>query len=201
MGDTMIACRDCDLLQQEVEVPVRGAAQCARCGAVLYRGKSASLDHTLAYLIAAAILFGIANAYPLLSLDAQGLTTSTTIFGVIRALYDDGERAISALAFMTMILFPAIEMSAVLSMLVPLKLGVVPRYLPVLFRTVEAVKPWGMVSVFMLGALVSLVKLRHIAEVDVGIAMYALGGFLLMLTASEAEYDTHALWARAVQCA
>lgn len=197
----MIACRECDLLQQEVALRNRGTAQCARCGAVLYRGTTASLDHTLAFLVAAAILFVIAQSYPLLSLDAQGIETTATHIGMVRALYEDGEAALSGLVFMTTILFPALEIFAMLSMLVPLKVGVVPRALPVLFRTVEAVRPWGMSGVFMLGALVSLVKLQHIANVEVGIALFALGGFLLMLTASEAAYDARAMWARAAECA
>jgi paraquat-inducible protein A len=193
----MIACRECDTLHQEVAIPTRGAAQCTRCGAVLYRGTTARLDHTLAFLLAAAVFFLIANAYPLLSLDAQGLTTSTTLFGTAHALYVDGETLLAMLVFMTTILFPAVEISAMLSMLVPLKVGCAPRAMPVLFRVVEAVKPWGMSGVFMLGALVSLVKLRHIATVEPGIALFALGGFLAMLAASEASYDSHALWARA----
>lgn len=195
----MIACLECDTLHQECELPPRGAAQCSRCGAVLYRGTRASLDHTLAYLLAAAVFFGVANAYPLLSLDAQGITTTTTIFGTARALYEDGEEMLAILSFMTTILFPAIEISAMLSMLVPLKAGIRPRAIGVLFRTVESVKPWGMAGVFMLGALVSLVKLRHIATVEPGIALFALAGFLVMLTASEAAYDPRALWARAAQ--
>ncbi len=195
----MIACRECDLLQQEVAVPNRGAAQCARCGAILYRGTTASLDRTLAFLIAAAILFVISQSYTLLFLDAQGITTSATHIGMVRALFNDGEVALAGLVFMTTILFPALEVFVLLWMLVPLKAGAVPRGLPILFRTVEAVKPWGMSGVFMLGALVSLVKLQHIADVEVGIALFALGGFLLMLTASEASYDARAFWTRVAE--
>jgi paraquat-inducible protein A len=196
----MIACRECDCLQQEVEVPSRGAALCARCGMVLYRSHYGSLDHTLAFLISAAILFVIANSVPLVSLDAQGLRTSTTIYGTAHALYLAGEPTLAILVFMTAILFPAVEIVAVLSMLVPLRLGFVPRGLPLFFRAVHAVEPWSMVSVFMLGVLVSMVKLAHIATVNPGMALYALGGFIMLLAAAEASFDSRALWARVQAC-
>jgi paraquat-inducible protein A len=98
---------------------------------------------------------------------------------------------------MTTILFPAAETAAMLYMLVSLKLGRVPVALTPAFRLVEAVKPWGMISVFMLGTLVSLVKLHNIATVIPGLALYSLGGFILMLTASEAAFEPRELWARA----
>jgi paraquat-inducible protein A len=193
---TLIACRECDCLQQEAALQARGAAQCARCGACLYRYKPHGLDHTLAFLAAAAILFVIATSFPLLSLDAQGLTTTTTLFGTAQALYEGGDTSVAALVFMTTILFPAVEIAAMLYMLAALKLGYVPRTLPLLFLAFEAVKPWGMTSVFMLGTLVSMVKLAHIATVIPGIALVALGGLIMMIAATEATYDPRALWRR-----
>jgi paraquat-inducible protein A len=195
--DTIIACRECDCLQRVVTPPRHGAAQCVRCGAELFRNKPRSLDHTLAFLFAAAVFLVIANSFPLLALDAQGVRNSTTLFGASEALFTTGDRSLAVLVFMTTILFPAAETAAMLYMLVSLKLGRVPVALTPAFRLVEAVKPWGMISVFMLGTLVSLVKLHNIATVIPGLALYSLGGFILMLTASEAAFEPRELWARA----
>ena len=194
--DAIIACRECDCLQREVTPPLHGAALCVRCGAELYRYKPASLDHTLAFLGAAAIFFMIANSFPLLSLDTQGVTTSTTLFGTSHALYLSGDVAIAVLVFITTILFPGMEIAAMVYLLGGLKSGRVPEAFAPTFRLVEAIKPWGMVSVFMLGTLVSLVKLHSIATVIPGIALYALGAMILMLTASEASFEPRRLWAR-----
>jgi paraquat-inducible protein A len=51
----------------------------------------------------------------------------------------------------------------ILLVLVPLRLGRVSPRLAPFFRLVRSVKPWGMVEVFLLGMLVSLVKLSHLA--------------------------------------
>ena len=90
-----------------------------------------------------------------------------------------------------------------------------PRGLPAVFRLVHAVRPWGMVEVFMLGTLVALTKLAALASVVPGIALWSFGvlqketsicvllialwsfGVLMLLVAAAAaSFDTHALWER-----
>ena len=192
----MVACHDCDLLQEEVGLPTHGVAECARCGAELFRARRNSLDHTLAYVVGAALFLVIANAFPVLSLEAQGLRTSATVLGAAQSLYDDGERLVAILVFMTTMLLPGIEIAAMLYLLGSLRLGHVPGSLAFAYRLVEAVKPWGMMQVFLIGVLVSLVKLGHMATVVLGLGVYSLSGVILMLTAAEAAYDHRALWAR-----
>ena len=46
--------------------------RCRRCGAVLYRAIPRALDATLALTLAAAVLFVIANVFPVMSLELQG---------------------------------------------------------------------------------------------------------------------------------
>jgi len=193
---TIIACRECDCLQREVLPPPGGTAQCARCGAELFRNKPASLDHTLAFLVAAAIFFIVANSFPLLALENQGVRNTTTLFGASEALWSTQEPALAALVFLTTLVFPALEIGSSIYMLASLRLGRLPRALPQVFRLVDSIKPWSMISVFILGTLVSLVKLRSIATVIPGLALYALGAMILMVTASEAAFETRALWSR-----
>jgi paraquat-inducible protein A len=194
--DTIIACRECDCLQREVAPPPHGMAVCVRCGAELFRNKPRSIEHTLAFLIAAGIFYAIAISFPLLSLDAQGVRTTTTLYGASHALFVHGDAALAVLVFMTTVLFPGVEIASMLYLLATLESGRVPRAIAPVFRLVEAIKPWGMISVFMLGALVSLVKLHNLATVIPGLALYSLGALILMLTASEAAFEPRELWAR-----
>jgi len=65
-----------------------------------------------------------------------------------------------------------------------------------MLRFLQAVKPWGMVEVFMLGVLVSLVKLAHLASIVPGIALWSFGGLILLLAASAASFNQQGVWAR-----
>lgn len=196
-NNNLIACRECDLLQREVPLDKGATAHCARCGAELFRHHPGGLDRTLAFFIAAAIAFVIANVYPIMELDAKGIETSATIFDTARELHEFGMTSVAVLVFVTAILAPALELSLLIFMLVPLKLGYVPRTLPLAFRIAHATRPWGMLEVFMLGALVALVKLKDIATVIPDMALYAMGAFVLLLAAAESSFEPQALWKRA----
>ena len=192
----LTACPECDCLQREVAVPEGGRAECARCGAQLYSRKRDSLDRTLAFLLGAAMLFLVANAFPIMRLDAQGLENSSTLAGTAWALHEEGMTSVAVLVFVTAVLAPALEVALMLYLLMPLRMGVLPPGLAVAFRIVDAIEPWGMVEVYLLGALVALVKLKHIATVHPGPALYATAGFIMLLSASAASFSSRALWNR-----
>jgi paraquat-inducible protein A len=195
--NSLTACPECDLLQREPALPSGGLAECARCGARLYRIRPWSLDHTLAYATAAAVLFALANYYPLMGLDAKGIRTSAHLFDTAWRLHEHGMTSVAILVFMTVIVVPAMQLTALLYMLVPLRLGIHPRYLHHAFRIVHHAQPWSIVEVFMLGSLVSLVKLTQVATVETHAGLYCLGGYVVLLAAALAAFEPRELWQRA----
>ena len=196
-GARLIACHECDLLQRETPLPRGGVAHCGRCGAELYRSHPESLERTMALTAGAIVLFTIANVFPIIGLQLQGHVIQTTLFKTVRTLYDEDMKSIAALVFVTTIAMPALQLFAFTYLLLPLRLGRVPRYFAPVFRMLQAVRPWGMVEVFMLGVLVSLVKLAHLAGVVPGIALWSFGVLMLVMAAIAAVFDPRALWARA----
>jgi paraquat-inducible protein A len=193
----LIACHECDLLQREPPLPPGGEAICVRCGAELFRRKPQGLDFALAFLLAAAIVFVFANAYPLMELEASGIRTSATIFDTVRELHESGMTSLAVVVFVTVIFIPALELATLLYLLVPLKLGTVPDSLPLVYRCLIAIRPWGLVEVFMLGALIAMEKLTQIATVYTGVALYAVGVYIMLFAAAEASFEPRALWERA----
>jgi paraquat-inducible protein A len=189
-----LACHECDALHEAVELPPEASARCSRCGAVLYRNVSASLDRTLALMFAALVCYVLANSFTLVGLDAQGNRTSATLIGATRALAADGWHSVATLVFVTSILMPALEIAALIALVLPLRLGRAPAWLPRLFRLVQTARAWGMVEVFMIGTLVSLVKLSHLAHVTPGIALWAMGGLMIVLAAGNSAFDPDAFW-------
>ena len=192
----LIACHECDLLQREVRLPAGGIVRCRRCGAEQYRSHPESLDRTLAFTLGGIALFAIANAFPVVGLKLEGQVIQTTLFHTVQTLYNEDMKSLAALVFATTILMPALELCAMAYLLVPLKLGRVPPHFAPVFRTMQAVGPWGMVEVLMLGVLVSLVKLEHLAKVVPGIALWCLAALMLLYAAIAATFDSRELWAR-----
>lgn len=192
--NNLVACPECDALQREVRLPAGGVAQCVRCGAKLFREKPDTLDHTLACITAAAVAFLCANTFPLMELDAQGIRTSATLFEASVELVESGWPSVALLVFVTTILAPALQLALALYLLVPLKLGFVPPRLNAAVRALDAIWPWGMLDVFLLGALVSLVKLTQLAEVYTGSALYFIGAYIVLIASAVAAFEPRALW-------
>lgn len=194
--NSLIACHECDLVQRAPPPHVGSTVCCRRCGARLYRVAHDGLDRCLAMTVAAGVLFIVANAFPIVSLELQGLRASTTLFGAVRTLYAQDMELVAALVFFTTILVPALEMLAMTWLLAPLKFGRVAPGLAIGYRWVRTARPWGMIEVFMLGVLVSLAKLAHLATVEPGVALWSFGALIVLLAAASSSFHPHELWAR-----
>src|ERR1700712_3857018 len=118
----LIACHECDLLQRETVLSGGGTARCSRCGAALYRSLPATVDRSLAFTLAALVLFGVANAFPIVGLSVNGTLVETTLFGAARILFQDGVWPLAGLVAITTLLMPLLAMIAVAYLLIPLRL-------------------------------------------------------------------------------
>ena len=190
----LTACHECDLLQREPILPPGGVACCRRCSAVLFRDIPDAVDRALAYTLGAAFLFIIANLFPIVGLEAAGIANATSLYGAVETIWKSDMEGVAALVFITTILIPAMEISLRLYVLVPLKLGHVPQGLAPILRLLQSVRPWSMTQVFILGVLVALVKLAHLAHIVPGIALWSFGGLILLLTGATVSFNTHELW-------
>ncbi len=99
------------------------------------------------------------------------------------------------IVFMTTILLPGMEIAAMLYLLGCVRLGHRPRALSFAYRLTVAVRPWAMIQVFIIGVLVSMVKLSHMATVVLGLGIYSLAGVIVMISAAVSMYDPRAFWA------
>ncbi len=196
----LLACPECDLLQSDSAVPRPRKALCARCGAVLYQRHPHGLERTAALTAAALALFAIANAFPILSLELQGERTSATLAGAVSALWSQNMQLVAALVLFTAVLMPLAELAALAWLLVPLLIwrneGRRAPHFGAVFQGLQFAQRWGMVDVFVLGALVSFVKLGHLANVEAGVALWSFAALMLVMAAIEANFDPRDLWER-----
>jgi paraquat-inducible protein A len=195
MKETLLACHECDLLQSSGILPDGGDSRCCRCNALLRRSHPQHLERSLAFAGGALVLLVICNVFPILGLEAAGDVIETTLFGTIRSMYGDGLWLVAGLILLTTLLAPFTHLAAMLYVLIPLRFGRKPREGVRVLKLLTMAKQWGMVEVFVLGVLVSLVKLQSMATVIPGIALWSFGGLMVLFTAATAAFDTHQVWA------
>ena len=196
MTTELIACHDCDLLQRCVALPAGGVAHCVRCQATLYSEKRNGLDRTLALTIAGLVLFVVANLFPFLSFKMQGSVTETTLASGVFALHSQGMWAIAGLVLLTTILAPLVQLSLLLWVLLPIKLERRIALQTGAFRALRRVQPWSMMEIFLIGILVSLVKLADMAELVPGLALWAFALLIIVLAGAGASLEPRTVWRR-----
>ena len=194
----LISCHDCGALYRKRPLRPREKARCLRCRSVLYRGghargASAELTKVVALTLGAAFVFLIAQFFPIVELDVNGLTSSATLLGSIRVLWSEQMHIVATMVFLFTILFPAIELASLLYVALGLRGGVkVPGFNRVL-RAVQTAREWGMTEVLMIGILITVVKMTSLATVLPQPGLFAFGALTLML-AIVVSFDPKALW-------
>lgn len=191
---SLIACHDCDLIQRLPHLTEPGTVQCIRCGAVLHQKKRNSIERTLSWTLAGLVLFGLANSFPFLAFKLEAQVRQTTLLTGIQELYTQGMPELSIIVLLTTVLVPLAQMICMLYILLPLKFKRMPMGLPRVFRFVRHLQPWNMMEVFMLGILVSVVKLAKMAKIVPGVALFSFLALIFVLAAMAASLDSHLIW-------
>lgn len=192
--DNLIACHECDALFRKPRLTgKRAVARCPRCGASLYSSVSRRLDSIIAMTLAALFTFLIAQGFPIVELDANGITSQTTLFGALIALWNEDMQIVAVMVFLATTLFPLTELVALLYVLIPIRSGYVPPGFNRVMRAIQFVRPWGMIEVFMLGVLITIVKMVSLARVIPEAALFAFGALTLMFVVV-VTFDSTTLW-------
>ena len=101
---------------------------------------------------------------------------------------------IAILVLLTTVVVPFTQMMCLFYILFPLKFGRLPKRLPWVLRFLQNLQPWGMMEVFMVGILVSVVKLAKMAKIIPGISLYSFLALIFVLAAMTVSLDAHQIW-------
>lgn len=190
----LIACHGCDLLVDVSELESGSRADCPRCGHFLTRYRHDAMSRVLAYSIASLILLVLSNSFPFLSFGASGLESVMTLRAAPFSLWDYGmpELAIMVAAFI--IYIPALILVLLVLVSLPLMQGKNAPWLHFAARAVFTMKNWAMVEVFLIGVIVSLVKIAAMATVVLGLSFWAYTAFSICFTLAVVSLDRYQCW-------
>jgi paraquat-inducible protein A len=178
-----IVCEGCDAIYRRVPLAPCEVSRCPRCGTELDRHAGDQSSRVLPLTVACLILFAIANLFPIVEIQVQGLTSETTLAGAVIALTTEGMSPVALLVLATTILFPLLQLCILFYLLVPMAYERRPTGFKILVNALQALQPWGMIEVFLLGVLVAIIKLGSIAKVIPGPALWGFVALTVLLTA------------------
>jgi paraquat-inducible protein A len=191
--ETLLICEHCDTVYRRRTLSRGDVARCVRCEAELERHHALSANALLALVLTAMIVFVQANMWPIVTLGLSGQQSSTTLWGMILAMWREQAQVVSVLVAATLFFFPLMKMLMLGWLLWFARAG---RRAPGFVRLMVILHylgPWTMSEVFVLGALVAIVKAHTYFDVTPDPGIYAYAALTLLITVF-AGVDLRQLW-------
>ncbi len=193
--DDLTACPGCDWLHYKHSLDVGMRARCMRCGDVLYTRKPYSIDRTLAASLAGIVMLALSLYLPFLTLSRGGINSSISLLDAIAALWVADMGWLGLLALGLIVLLPLARLLLLSWVLWRLRFRLgVNEFMRRALRWAERLEPWAMADIFMVGVVVSLVKISSLASLDVGPAFWSLLGLIAASTLSNIVMCQETLW-------
>ncbi|WP_333795656.1 PqiA/YebS family transporter subunit [Rheinheimera sp.] len=190
----LVLCRYCDLLQQLPALQDGEAANCQRCGHELDARQRESALRPILYALSALFMLLLTNLFPFVGMDAAGSHRDMNFLDTSAVLLDEDHPWLAVLVWLFIQAIPCFCMLAIIY----LKLGMYIR-LPALVqmaRLLYMLKPWSMVDIFLMGLIVSFVKLLSHFDISLGMSFWAFCLFCLLHLRTFQVVDRHELWSR-----
>ena len=155
-----------------------------------------SVTATLAASLAGLLLFIPAVFQPLLTLNALGIKDSGSLFESFFSFYQHGYSLVAIIVLLTAIIFPLVRLSLLFTVSFMLRLGRWTASLPYMLRTVHHLNEWAMVDVYLIGILVTLIKIHSMAEIHYDSGFFCFVGLMLTMVSASAFLDEAGFWDR-----
>src|SRR6266853_907144 len=150
----LLVCPHCDAVHRAVVLGRHEVAACVACGRVVARHHSLSVDQLLALTVAAALLFLIANSYPLMTIEVGGMHTEATVWGAALLMLDGWAAWPAAVLALSMFILPLLQIALLLGALVAIvKLSSWVHVTP-------GIGIWALASLTILLTVLSMVEPR-----------------------------------------
>lgn len=177
----LVCCEECDVVYKRIDLKKGAKAYCIRCGAVLYKN-GRSIQQLLPLVIASLIIFAISNVFPIVKIDLKGNFSETTLLGAVTAMFHADRGFVAMLVLFTTFIFPLCEMLLLIYVLLPTTMwNRQPVGMAFALRIIRVFRIWGMIEVFLIGVLVTLVKLAVMVVIIPGIALWSFAALTILL--------------------
>jgi paraquat-inducible protein A len=175
-------------------------ARCPRCRLTLGRHERLGASQMLAICLTAIVAFVLANVYPLVTLEVQGMAQQASLLGAIQVTWQQpGLWGVALMSLLTAFVLPMAQLLLLLALLLMLRCRRLPAGFAWATRALQWFRPWSMVPVFVLGVLVAVIKIAALAKIIIGVGLWAMAALVVLLTLLQ-RLDARTLWRWAQDC-
>lgn len=197
----LIACQECGLVVEATALDEGQKLLCPRCRHRLTFRVLQPSQRVVAYSVSCLMMLILSISFPFMSFSVKGLSQEITLFHAVEMLDQFKYFLIAFVLLATVLILPAIYISLILYLY--LKAGSASSHLcserqrrriRLLCRVLFRVEPWLMVDVFLIGVLVSLVKISSLADIGLGSSFWAFCVYSVLVVKCVSLIDRFWLW-------
>jgi paraquat-inducible protein A len=169
---------------------------CSRCLSVFTARKPKSLEYTIAWTIAALVMFIPANIYPMMVFYTLGKPEASTILEGIAIFIQMGMFPVAIVIFIASFVVPLSKIMGLFTLVynAKRKTNLTLKQQGKLYHMVEFLGPWSMLDVFVVTVMATVVNLGFLTSIEIasGITYFTL---MVVFTIFAAEsFDPRLLW-------
>ena len=195
LDPSQMVCHECDLLVDVPALKEHDKAFCPRCEYLLAANRPNAAEKILALSVTAMTFLLLANSFEFISLSAGGQEQTVTLIDSVKILFEE-HILLAGIVFATIIGVPGSLLAALGYVSFSLRLA---KRLPGThwaLRWSLRMLPWSMAEIFLIGILVSFIKIMALARVELGVSFWAYVFFTVSLMLVILNIDRRELWRR-----
>jgi paraquat-inducible protein A len=171
-------------------------ATCPRCETRLHRRKPASLERTLAFLLAGMIFYIPANLLPVMYTSTFGSGSESTIMSGVMEFWRSGSWDIALIIFIASVAVPCTKFVVLGLLLVTVRWRnhwARPERSQ-LFRLVELIGYWSMLDVLVVALVAGLVQFKALSNIEPRVGILYFGIVVIFTMLSAMSFDPRLIW-------
>ncbi|MBD1390439.1 paraquat-inducible protein A [Neiella sp. HB171785] len=192
------ACEECDHLIDKAVADDGEAVHCPRCHHHISVVHRSPVLAPIAYASAAIMMLIASLMYSFMSFASAGHSATMNFAQTVRSLITYGYNELALLLFVTLVVFPLSFLLIICYLHSAMLLNKKPPGAKACLLMLQHSKHWLMVDVFLIGILVSLVKVMGMADVTFGLSFWAFCLFTILLVKTTIVTDLPWLWRQLV---
>ena len=190
------ACPGCDLLVELRPIDLSHKVICNRCGTAITRSTRNSIERVVAISSAGLLLFVPAMFLPLMTLTTVGMKVSGNVFETTRHFFVEGYILVAVIALLSAVIFPLIKLLCAFLVAFQVKRSPQTPWLKPVFKFLSHIDEWGMVEVYLIGILISLIKIYGMASISFGMGFICFIFLVFLSIANTSAIDKTLFWNR-----
>ncbi len=189
-----VACHDCGLVSVIPPLSINESARCSRCDHLLTTRFADLESRLLAYSLVALWFLFLSTQYAFLGFEAKGQSHSITLLQSITSLMDAGFPSLAILVGAMIVAIPLVFLCSVLVVAVALLTQRPTIFAQRALQLSVKLLPWSMAEIFLIGTLVSFIKIVALADVALGLSFWSYCAFGISMVLVVKHLDRHTLW-------